>query len=352
VKGATPVAEALHIFDALPNYHGDKRSQARMARSIMSLVPPANLAPAFADVWHRSQAVALMAKAHGYRVEANAVGDLAYISGQALIANNKRTLGRHDVASLVMDLPETSSKRGFIEREHADLFLRRHAQYLDAAVEKVQGMENGAMRQAMLLHLLFKLVAALQPFKVSAVNVSIPVEDKRVEQVKTKQLPTAKVVLRSLTDTLGELAEQVNRGIIDNARKNVVDMRPDLDFLEQVKVDTAYFDVPALVAETAEEHLLLEIIRGERTPGRDRLHKDKLRIRLENALQAAEHIQTWILKLGPVEASELQEYAQLVAARRREPFSYRVLSSMAICKDSLPDERKLEGVLILGRARW
>lgn len=350
------MAEALHIFDALPGYLGGKR---KLAKAIFSLVPPVQDAPVFIDAFMGGASVSLMAKALGHQVIANDIAYRSYITGKALIENGRARIGRLDVAMLCQEKQDV--KRGFIEANFCPtVFTSKHARFLDDAFGIVRALEDGPRKWLLLLLLLQKAIIYIRPYgKFSSPNAfGVPVEEGRIEDVKAKTYGSSiKAVLRPIPEVLEGLRQTINGGVIDNSRKNRVYQLDVLEFLEQVTGDVAYFDPPYAGTAGYEEnyHILDEVLAGRILEQKKSRFSEQDGYRLlGNVCEASKHIQTIIISMGNAggKLDCLREVEEIVARSGRSVKSYRIKYAHLGAVASEEHKAKNQEYLIVGRANW
>src|SRR4051812_32559156 len=110
---------------ALPPYQGGKR---RLLGQIFKHLPQPTEAPVFIDGFLGGGSVSLYAKARGYRVVCNDIALRSQIVGEALIANDRLTLGGEDVTRFFVT---NGNGGGFVEEHFADkVVTAEHARFL------------------------------------------------------------------------------------------------------------------------------------------------------------------------------------------------------------------------------
>lgn len=87
-----------------------------------------------------------MAKAMGYEVLCNDIAERSYLVGKALIENNRVKVTKADIHRLFIP---NDSDGGFIQDNFCpDVFMSKHAAFLDNALAVVNTMEDGPNLQS------------------------------------------------------------------------------------------------------------------------------------------------------------------------------------------------------------
>lgn len=340
----------LRFFDALPAYFGGKR---KLVKAIFKEAPPATQAPIFADAFLGEGSVSLMAKALGYQVLSNDIARRSFIVGKALIENNRVKLNDMDISRLFIP----TENNIFVQTNFCpDVFLTKHAEFLDNAMAVVKTMEDGTKKFLSLL-LLIKYVFYLRPYsKFSSPNAfNIPMEERRIEWIKNRTYHASiKAALRPVPEALRELAQDINVGIIDNAQENQVFNLDVMDFLSRIKADVVYFDPPyaGTLAYEEEYHVLDQILAGQAFEAQksDFSRKDGMKF-LDEVFQKAKHIPTWIVSMGNAGGTnDMVELEEMIGKYRR-PEIYRIKYKHMPSVASEEHKAKNEEYLIIGRPR-
>lgn len=340
----------LRIFDSLPAYMGGKR---KLVKAIFKVIPPANTAPVFADAFMGGGAVSLMAKALGYQVKANDVAERSFIVGKALIENNRTRLDSYDIARLLQE----REAPGFIRENFTpEVFLSKHAAFLDLALATAREMD-GAKRYLCML-LLIKFIFYVRPYsKFSSPNAfNIPMEERRIEYIKQRTYHASiKAALRPILDVLFELAELINTGVIDNSRENEMHRLDVRDFLNKVTADVVYFDPPYAGTSDYNEtyHVLDQILEGRIFPAQksEFSKKDGYRL-LKEVFEAARHIPVWVLSIGNAGGKNecMAELIDMMSTYREvKPFRIKYRHSVEVASEE--HKAKNEEYLLLGIPR-
>ncbi|OPY64097.1 MAG: hypothetical protein A4E56_00151 [Pelotomaculum sp. PtaU1.Bin065] len=320
----------LKLFDSLPPCYEYKR---RMASSVFKVISPAQ--GTFADASLSGGALCLYAKALGYRVETADDSPAGYIMGKALIENNRAKINDIDIKRLLTGQP----KRSFITENFVpEAFTAKHAEFLERAFDRAIADIGASPKQWLLLYLLIRFVYKVRPFMKYASHVTtIPVEDWRVEYTQSRGFYSAlKTVLRPVDEILNELAGQINRGIIDNAKENQVGRDAPLDFLLRTEADAVYME-PYSKRESF--HMLDEILKGHRFKERKEDDSEDPQ-RAAKMFEAAEHIPVWVVGVrNPDHADNLAEIMK--GCRKVERYRISHMSK---------GEQKGQSYLLVGRA--
>lgn len=338
----------LRFFDALPAYYGGKR---KLVKAIFKVAPSPSEAPVFADAFLGGGAVSVMAKALGYRVLCNDIAQRSYIVGRALVENNRVKLTNEDIHRLFLE----TEHDGFIKANFSPtVILSKHAEFLDNAFALVRAMEEGHKKYLLLL-LLVKYIFSMREYgKFSTPNAfNIPMEERRIEWIKNRTYHASiKAVLKPIPEALRELADAVNRGVIDNAQDNKAYRLDAREFLRDVQADVVYFDPPYAGTMAYEDnyHALDQILEGRMFPAQksEFSRKDGIKF-LDEVFQAARHIPAWIVSMGNAGgANDLSELQEMVA-QYRQIETYRIKYRHIPAVASEEHQAQNEEYLIVGR---
>jgi site-specific DNA-adenine methylase len=340
----------LRFFDALPAYYGGKR---KLVKEIFKLAPPASDAPVFADAFMGGGSVSVMAKALGYKVMGNDIAERSYIVGKGLVENNRVKIASEDINRLFV---ESSNYRFIQDKFSPQVFLSKHAVFLDNAMAVVWGMEDGPKKHLSLL-LLIKMVFYLRPYsKFSSPNAfNIPMEQRQIESIKNRTYHASiKAALRPVPDILKDLAAAINTGIIDNAQENRVFRMDVREFLRQTKADVVYFDPPyaGTLAYEEENNVLDQILTRQTTIEKSEFSRKDGIIFLAEVFQAARHIPVWIISMGNAGGTNncFDELVENIGQHRdvqAKRIKYKHMTGAA----SEEHKAKNEEYLILGRPK-
>lgn len=342
----------IKIFDALPPYFGGKR---RLVSAIFKHAPTADQAPVFADAFMGGGSVSLMAKALGYQVKANDIADRSCIVGKALIENNRTKLEQIDIGRLFVEGVVQPEPDDFITRNYVpEVFLSKHAEFLDNAFSNVRAMGDSP-KKWLSMYLLIKFIFAVRPYsKFSSPNAfNIPMEDRRIEHIKNRTYHNSiKVALKPIPDTLQKLAQEINRGIIDNGKKNIISKLDVVEFLNQTKADIVYFDPPYAGTSAYEDnyHVLDEILAGHQfRPEKSEFSQRDGQKFLTRVFEAAEHIPVWILSMGNAGgANECLDDLVEMMKRHRDTMAYRIKYRHMTGAASEEHKKKNQEYLLVG----
>jgi len=285
---------------ALPPYQGGKR---RLLGQIFKHLPRPAEAPVFVDAFLGGGSVSLYAKARGYRVVCNDVALRSQIVGEALIANDRVTLGREDVTRFFVG---NGNGAGFIEANFADrVVTAEHARFLDTAFENARAAAG--VKRWLLLLLLVKYVFRMRPMgNFGARTIVQQAANGEWESMNPNYVRD--MLVRGVADHPVAVAEtlrrQVNQGVFSNGQKNEVHRGDVFEFLEGVEGDVLYLDPPyagTSAYETALRPLdaMLEgcLVRSEPS----RFSRAEGTEMLERLLEKAERFPVWAISYGNAE---------------------------------------------------
>jgi len=340
----------LRMFDALPAYFGGKR---KLVKEIFKLVPPPSECPVFADAFMGGGAVSIMAKALGYKVLANDIAERSHIVGKALIENSRTKIESEDIARLFVD---TDNDRYIQDNFCPQVFLSKHAAFLDNAFRVVSRMEEGPKKH-MLMMLLVKAIFYLRPYsKFSSPNAfNAPMELRQIEHIKARTYHASiKAALRPMHDILKYILQDINAGVIDNAQENKAYKMDVREFLLQIQADIVYFDPPyAATLSYEEEYGVLDQIltRQPALTKSEFSRKDGVTF-LAEVFEAAKHIPVWVVSMGNSGGKNdcLGELTEIIM-RHRDVKTRRIRYRHMNAISSAEHQAKNEEYLILGRPR-
>jgi hypothetical protein len=197
---------------ALPPYQGGKR---RLLGQIFRHLPRPAEAPVLVDAFLGGGSVSLYAKARGYRVVANDIALRSQIVGEALIANDRVTLGREDVTRLFVG---NGTGPGFIEEHFADkVVTAEHARFLDTAFEHAR--TAAGVKQWLLLLLLTKYVFRMRPMGNFGARTIVQQAGSGAWEAMNPHY-VRDMLVRGVADHPAAVAEvlrrQVNQGVFSN----------------------------------------------------------------------------------------------------------------------------------------
>jgi adenine-specific DNA-methyltransferase len=329
---------------------GGKR---KLVKAIFKVIPPANTAPVFADAFMGGGAVSLMAKALGYQVKANDIAERSYIVGKALIENNKVKLEQPDIWRILSGPVGSFVQENFCPQ----VFLTKHAVFLDQATAAIEEMDDSPKKWLSLL-LLIKFIFYVRPYsKFSSPNAfNIPMEERRIEYIKQRTYyASIKAALRPIVDVLNELVDVINAGVIDNSRENEMHKLDAREFLRGVTADVAYFDPPYAGTSDYNEtyHVLDQILEGRTFPAEksEFSRKDGYRL-LKEVFEAARHIPVWVLSMGNAGGKNecMAELIDMMSTYREvKPFRIKYRHSVEVASEE--HKAKNEEYLLLGIPR-
>ena len=285
---------------ALPPYQGGKR---RLLGQIFKHMPRPAEAPVFVDAFLGGGSVSLYAKARGYRVVCNDIALRSQIVGEALIANDRMTLGREDVTRLFVG---NGNGAGFIEEHFADkVVTAEHARFLDTAFENARAA-SGAKRWLLLL-LLVKYVFRMRPMgNFGARTIVQQAGSGAWEAMNPHYLRD--MLVRGVADHPMAVAEtlrrQVNQGVFSNGQHNEVHRGDVFEFLAGVDGDILYLDPPYAGTSAYETALrpLDAMLEGRLVrPERSAFSGSEGAAMLGQLLESAERFPVWSISYGNAE---------------------------------------------------
>ncbi len=316
---------------ALPPYQGGKR---RLLGQIFKHLPRPAEATVFVDAFLGGGSVSLYAKARGYRVVCNDVALRSQIVGEALIANDRVTLGTEDVTRLFIG---DGDRLGFIEEHFADkVVTAEHARFLDTAFTNARAATEA--KRWLLLLLLVKYVFRMRPMgNFGARTIVQQAANGEWEAMNPHYVRD--MLVRGVADHPAAVAEvlrrQVNQGVFSNGQRNEVHRKDVFEFLSGVEGDILYLDPPyagTSAYETALRPLdaMLEgrLVRAEPS----RFSGAQGTAMLEQLLEKAERFPVWAISYGNAETDldglvrTVEQFRPVVAA---EAFRYTHLTGLS-----------------------
>ncbi|MDH4036393.1 MAG: DNA adenine methylase [Candidatus Krumholzibacteria bacterium] len=316
---------------ALPPYQGGKR---RLLGQIFKYLPRPAEAPVFVDAFLGGGSVSLYAKARGYRVVANDIALRSQIVGEALIANDRVTLGKEDMTRLFVG---SGDGPGFIEEHFADkVVTAEHARFLDTAFENARAAAG--VKRWLLLLLLVKYVFRMRPMgNFGARTIVQQAANGEWEAMNPNYVRD--MLVRGVADHPAAVAEvlrrQVNQGVFSNGHENQVHRADVFELLENVEGDILYLDPPyagTSAYETALRPLdaMLEgrLVRTEAS----RFSRTEGIEMMERLLEKAERFPVWAISYGNAETDldglvrVVERFRPVVAA---EAFRYTHLTGLS-----------------------
>lgn len=316
---------------ALPPYQGGKR---RLLGQIFKHLPRPAEAPVFVDAFLGGGSVSLYAKARGYRVVCNDIALRSQIVGEALIANDRVTLGKEDVTRLFVG---NGNDPGFIEEHFADrVVTAEHARFLDTAFANARAAPGA--KTWLLLLLLVKYVFRMRPMgNFGARTIVKQAANGEWEAMNPHYVRD--MLVRGVADHPAAVAEvlrrQVNQGVFSNGQKNEVHGRDVFEFLDRVEGDILYLDPPYAGTSAYETSLrpLDSMLEGR--PVRvepSRFSRADGREMLERLLVKGERFPIWAISYGNAEidletlVKTVERFRPVVAS---EAFRYTHLTGLS-----------------------
>jgi 16S rRNA G966 N2-methylase RsmD len=285
---------------ALPPYQGGKR---RLLGQIFKHLPRPTEAPVFIDAFLGGGSVSLFAKARGYRVVCNDIALRSQIVGEALIANDRVTLGGEDVTRLFVG---SRNSAGFIEEHFADkVVTAEHARFLDTAFENARAVPG--MKRWLLLLLLVKYVFRMRPMgNFGARTIVQQAANGEWESMNPHYVRD--MLVRGVADHPAAVAEvlrrQINGGIFSNGQTNEVHRGDVVEFLQSVDGDVLYLDPPYAGTSAYETALrpLDAMLEGQLIrPERSSFSSTAGPAMLERLLESAVRFPVWAISYGNAE---------------------------------------------------
>ena len=229
------------FFRALPAYFGGKRRFCQLLFSILAeYLPQADWRNSLLlDPFCGGAAVALYAKAQGFRVVASDVAERAVVVARALIANSSVRLRFEDVLDLFVE-PEGDYLR-IAARHSPAVFAPGQAAWLDQALTRArQGSEP---TRSLLLLLIIKLALRCQPMSMLRGTDARVAARGDYDRVSPRRLGHY-LKGRDLFSPAGawSVAQEVNAGVFGGRGKG--EKGDALAVIAAIKADVLYLDPP------------------------------------------------------------------------------------------------------------
>lgn len=340
----------MKMYDALPPYFGGKR---KLNPTIFSFAPSPAEAPRFVDAFIGGGSVSLYAKARGYQVFNNDLGQRSAIIGRALIENNKTRLTEHDVQRLFI---ETDGPQFVQENFVPEVFMSKHGEFIDNALAYIDQMDDGPKKELLRL-LMIKYIFFLRPYsKFSSPNAfNLPMEERRIEYIKQKTYHShIKAALEPIIESLERIRKQINSGIMDNGVENRTNHGDVLEFMPGVEADVAYFDPPYAntLAYEEEYHILDQILRGETFKAqKSGFSTEESYHFIDQMLERSQHIPIWILSFGNGGGkNDIQDLVRIME-KYKEVEAYKLKYQHIAAVATKEHREKSEEFIVIGRPK-
>jgi len=183
-----------------------------------------------------SGAMSLYAKARMFKIICNDISEISYITGKALIEDNRTKISCADIDRLFVPNPNNAH---FIEKNFVpDVFMKRHAEFLDKALLNADDYLDK--------YLLIKYILYLRPYsKFSSPNAfNRPMEEGRFDKIKQSYVRHIENNFKPTLKILWMLKDKINAAIFTNNEKNEVYKLDVFDFIDRVSGDILYLDPP------------------------------------------------------------------------------------------------------------
>ncbi len=249
------------FFDALPPYLGGKRRLCPLIFSVLRDTIP----------WHERHeltlldpfcgggAVALYAKAQGFRVVASDLAERSAIVARSLIANSTHRLRPADILDLYRQ-PEGPTQRraaAFVPR----VFSAARADWIDRALARAEGRSEPT--RSLLRLLIVRVALGAQPMSLLTATDAAAAAEGDFDRVSVRRLPHyLRDEARLRPEALLALAERVNRGVIGGIGRALQgDAR---EVLARTPADIVYLDPPyAGTTGYSDSYAPLDAVLGE-----------------------------------------------------------------------------------------
>jgi adenine-specific DNA-methyltransferase len=317
----------LKMFESLLPYYGCKRKLCQMIFGLINkYLPRAEWqGSVFVDAFMGSAAMSLYAKSQGFKVIGNDIAERSYLAGQALIENNGILLTDADIHRLF--IPREENKHLIEKRFMPDVFIRRHAVFLDNAFANAV--------KALHKYLLIKYIFHIRPYsKFSSPNAfNKPMAEERFDEIKHSYIKHIKDNFKTPLSILKNEMEQVNRGIFSNGLKNEVYKMDVFDFIKEASGDVLYLDPPYSGTLSYEgEYRVIDEILGDVKVKSGFSKRNGMDI-LDGLLQEADKFPLWVISFGNANGkNDLNKLVDLVNQYRKcdaKEFEYEHCRSMA-----------------------
>lgn len=317
----------IRIFRSLLPYYGCKRKLAPPIFGLINKHLPRDQwqGKVFVDAFMGSCAMGLYAKSQGFKVIGNDIAERSYLAGQTLIKNNGTLLTDADIHKLF--IPRGENKHLIEKKFMPDVFIKRHAQFLDNAfVNAVRPLDK---------YLLIKYIFHIRPYsKFSSPNAfNKPMAEGRFDEIKHTYIKHIKDNFKTPLFILKNEMEQVNQGVFSNGLKNEVHKKDVFDFIKEVSGDVLYLDPPYSGTLSYEgEYKVIDEILGDVNTKSGFSKSDGMDL-LDGLLREADKFPLWVISFGNANGkNDLNKLVGIVDQYRKceaKEFEYEHCRSMA-----------------------
>ena len=292
---------------ALPAYLGGKRRLAPLIISLLAEAVPRDrwTGLTFLDPCCGGGAIALTAKAHGFRVVASDLALRAVVPARALVANSQTRLTRSQVADLFRE-PEGDYPR--VASRHTNGALPAGpAAWIDRAIARATARPEPV--RSLLLLAIIKLVLRLQPMSVLDASDAEAAATGDFDRVSPRRLGHyLRANGRFTPQAVWRVAQQVNAGVFGGS--GVALQGDAVDVIAATAADVLYLDPPyPKTTGYAQTYAVLDELLGDDL-------SDSSAPSLDALLAAAAHIPVVVLSYGGPTA-DLKRLTKLVGRYRR-----------------------------------
>ncbi len=230
------------FFRALPAYLGGKRRLCPLIFSLIAEQLPRRQWPdsTLLDPFSGGGAVALYAKAQGFKVVASDLAERAAIVARALVANSSTRLRREDVLDLFREPDETYPSAA--ARHVPEVFTTEQAEWLDRALARARRRSDPT--RSLLLLVAIKVALRCQPMSMLTATDARHAAAGEFDRVSPRRLGHYLRAQQSLltTDAVWRLAEDVNAGVFGG--RGDAHCGDAVELITDAGVDVLYLDPP------------------------------------------------------------------------------------------------------------